>query len=75
MLILKQKTSSDDMKRHQTKLHLIFPANWQAGFSTRHPDKPGPAATASTGLFPTPFLIRIIFLSARGRLAFGSKEQ
>jgi hypothetical protein len=33
----------------------------KAGFSTRHPEKSEPAATASTGLFPTPFLIRILF--------------
>jgi len=38
------------------------PQMWKAGFSTRHPNKSGPAATASTGLFPTPFLIRIKFI-------------
>jgi hypothetical protein len=50
------------MKRYITNLHLIFPDKGRAGFSTRHPDKSEPAATASTGLFPTPFLIRIKFV-------------
>jgi hypothetical protein len=44
-------------------IKLIFisssPADGEAGFSTQHPNKLGPAATASTGLFPPPFLIRI----------------
>ena len=41
-------------------LHLIFPPTYRGqDLAPGHPDKSGPVATASSGLFPLPFLIRI----------------